>query len=252
MERKLDSQPNDLVSVPPQHHQPRIPLALLFFLMLLPWLWIWIGLTAIKDYRITILTYELLGCLVPAILLKPKRLSLLPFKVPSALLMVMYIALTNVVILTLFKFSHGFHMNWAFFYQQTHGVHLLINGYFWLFTSYFVILNPLFEELFWRGIVYHQWKLRLPVWQANLVSSFFFGAWHWQVLHHFCQPTWALILTGMVMIGGVIFAYTYEKAETLGASVLLHSLGADFPLAFVVYDCILYSTHLFNTHPLGH
>jgi membrane protease YdiL (CAAX protease family) len=241
MERKPNAQPHAITADAPEApHQRRIPLALLLFLMLLPWLWINIGLTILKDYRLTILTYELLGCAFPAFLLKPKQLPLWPIRL-SPWILIINIVLVNVVILSIFKFSNGFNMDWAFFYQQTQGIHLLINGYFWLFASYIVILNPMFEELFWRGIIYEQWKKRVSTRNANLISSFFFGAWHWQVLHHFCQPEWAIALSIMVMVAGVVFAYIYEHTRTLSASMILHGLGADLPMAFVVYDCIVYS-----------
>ncbi|MCE3235292.1 MAG: Abortive infection protein [Vampirovibrio sp.] len=248
MERKLDIEPHNVSGGPtgiehqPQPYRAFLRLAVLFLAMLMPWLYVSYGLLILKDYRLTILMYELLSCGLMVLLSRPK-LRIFPLKMPISRIF-FAVLLVNVLILGTFKATNGFNMDWPMFYERGQATRLLINGDFWIFAAFIVILNPIFEESFWRGTVYREWRKIIGVWPAILVSSFFFGAWHWMVLQTYCQPLWALFLTFLVMVGGVLFAYSYEKTGTLGAPILLHGLGADFPMVFVVYDCILASSHL--------
>lgn len=207
--------------------------------MLMPWVWIGLGLLGLKDYRLAILLYEILGCALPLLIWGGcKRLSdFWPIHIRPLCLFTLIIVM-NITLLSLFKLTQGFGMDWLSFRHQAHNVKLGLTPYFWLFSLYIVTINPFLEESFWRGLIYRKWKSHLGAFRANLLSSFFFGAWHWLVLQHFCRPDWALVLAGCVMLGGVIFTATYEKTGSLGASVLLHALGADFPLVFVAYACL--------------
>ena len=242
MEREFDPQSHPVATEPSLAEQVQsggtgLRVTILIIAMLMPWLWVGLGLVLIKDYRLTILLYELFGCGLMVLLSRPKQMALFPLRVPFSRILVSA-AIVGIVILGVFKGTGGFGMDWDYFYRQAQATHLAINGHFWFFAAYIILLNPLFEEAFWRGAIYREWKEIIGVLPANLVSSFFFGAWHWVVLQHYCQPIWALFLTFWVMVGGVIFAYTYEKTGTLGAPALLHGLGADLPMVFVVYDCI--------------
>lgn len=248
MEREFNPpQPHHLATNEPgiaeqvQSSGTGLRVTILIIAMLMPWLWVGVGLVLIKDYRLTILLYELFGCGLMVLLSRPKQITLFPLGVPISRILISA-GIVNLAILGMFKATNGFGMDWNHFYQQAKATHLYLNGHFWFFASYIVLLNPLFEEAFWRGTIYREWKELIGVWPANFISSFFFGAWHWVVLQNYCEPFWALFLTFWVMVGGVIFAYTYEKTGTLGAPALLHGLGADLPMAFVVYDCIL-ATH---------
>ncbi len=243
MERKPDPQQVEVITVQPEALQSRnkvLRAALLVFLMLWPWLVVSYGLFKLKDYRVTIALYELLCCVLPVMLFRMERLPVWPLKC-SFRQIVLLCVIANIVLLSLFKLSHGFAMDWPLFSARSQGIAMHADVVFWGYGIYLVFFNPLFEEGFWRGVIYQEWRTLLGPWPANIISSIFFGGWHWVILQHFCPPLWATLLTLVVMVGGVLFAYTYEKTGTLGAPILLHGWGADFPLVFVVYTALTQS-----------
>lgn len=74
-----------------------------------------------------------------------------------------------------------------------------------------VLLAPLAEELFFRGLLYGTWRKRLGPWPAAILSSLFFGMVHLQRV---------LPLT----VVGIFFARSYEESETLWVPVLAHTV----------------------------
>jgi membrane protease YdiL (CAAX protease family) len=246
MERQLEPQSlnlnpnlaNDEQLGPLEASVPRIGLAVLVLLMLMPWVWVSLGLLVFGDYRLTIVIYEMLGCALPLMLLGYRHIPLWPLRVNLGWILGLSIAL-GAVIITVYLASGGFGMNWTLFYQQAVKTKLSMDDSFWVFAIVIGLINPFLEEAFWRGLIYQGWKDHVGTGWARWISSFFFGAWHWVVLQHFCNPVWAVVLTLLVMVGGMTFCMLYERTKSLGSSVLLHGLGADFPMIFVVYDCVM-------------
>ncbi len=245
MERESNFQPlqlgTNLDSLAPPGS--RIRLALLWLFMLLPWFWVSLGLLVLQDYRLTIAMYELLGCGLPVLIFSGRQWpAIMPFRVKRRWILLTSLVV-NTVILGAFQLSQGFGMHWDVFHERMQNTHLSADFQFWTFAMYIVILNPIFEEMFWRGVVYREWQSYVNQNKANLISSVFFGAWHWLVLQTYCDPLWAVLLTICVMIGGSLFAYSYQRTGTLASAIALHALGADLPMVFVVYDCIQQGSH---------
>lgn len=229
----------------------KLRLVFLCVSMLMPWFWVGLGLHVLQDYRLTIAMYELLGCGLPILLFTGKRTPpIMPFKIRRRWILFTSL-LVNAVILGTFWATQGFDMDWDVFHQRMESTHLSANFQFWAFALYIVILNPVMEEMFWRGVVYKEWQHYVSIRKANLISSFFFGAWHWVVLQTYCGPVWAILLTIAVMIGGSLFASMYEKTGTLASSIAMHGLGADLPMVFVVYDCIQRGSYWAKLAPLS-
>jgi membrane protease YdiL (CAAX protease family) len=248
MERESDLYPVELKSSSLTASSSHFKLALIVIAILMPWFWVSLGLYVFQDYRLTIALYTLLGCGLPILLFRKKALlPILPFRLKRRWVLLTSI-MANTFILGTFWITQGFQMNWNMFHQRMQNTHLCADIQFWAFALYIVILNPVMEELFWRGIIYKELQDYVSKGKANLISSFFFGAWHWVVLQNYCEPGWAILLTVAVMMGGVLFAYTYEKAGTLAPSITLHSLGADLPLVFVVYYCIQQRSYWSQLH----
>jgi len=76
-----------------------------------------------------------------------------------------------------------------------------------------VVLAPVFEETFFRGLLYPTLRNRLGVWGAVLLNGLIFGVLHF-------QPLYMLSLS----LVGAILAYLYEKTESIVASMLAHGL----------------------------
>jgi membrane protease YdiL (CAAX protease family) len=211
----------------------RSRIALLIALMLLPWACASFGLFVLQDYRMTMLIYGIVCCILPTLLFRQRPIHFLPIK-QNFLLMAGIVAVMNLLILGLFHFTR-FGIDYLSFIERADPIHLIFNRQIIEYGLYFVIINPLLEETFWRGFIYEEWKHFVsPTW-ACLITSFFFGAWHWVIVQDFCSPIWAIILSIAVMIGGFLITRVYDKTGTLGAPVLIHSLGADLPLLIVVF-----------------
>jgi membrane protease YdiL (CAAX protease family) len=249
MERKPDPQQVEVIAVVPEAVQDMSDrrswgrLAIVCFFMIWPWILVGTGLFILKDFRITIVLYELLGCVMPFMVLRRTNVQLFPIGVPIRWIVLMVI-IANIAFLTRWKFMAPDILDWPHFYEHAQNINLGPNNNFWGYGIYLVFFNPLFEESFWRGVIYNEWKNFVSPLTANLISSFFFGAWHWVILQYFCTPFQAIFLTCLVMFGGMIFCYAYERDGTLGASVLMHGWGADFPLMFFVYSAVMNSAGL--------
>ena len=76
-----------------------------------------------------------------------------------------------------------------------------------------VILAPIFEELFFRGLFYPPLRRSLGPTLAIIINGIIFGALHMRYLSII-----SLILVGMIL------AYVYEKTESLYAPILTHAL----------------------------
>ena len=93
----------------------------------------------------------------------------------------------------------------------------------------FVIIAPVIEEIFFRGIIYRGCKSSMGVWPAAFLSAFLFSAIHTSFLGFL--PIFGL---------GIAFAYIYEKAGSLCAPIFFHALynAVSFTGAFLLYQLL--------------
>jgi CAAX protease family protein len=76
-----------------------------------------------------------------------------------------------------------------------------------------VVLAPIFEELFFRGLFYPALRRRLGWKMAIFLDALIFGALHF-------QPLFLISLVGV----GAVLAYLYEKTDSLFAPMITHAL----------------------------
>ncbi len=91
---------------------------------------------------------------------------------------------------------------------------LLESNNLWLFLSYailIVVIAPIVEETFFRGLIYSFIRSKYGVFKGLLVSGMIFGLAH--------QSLWAFVGT---TLGGIGLAYLYEKSKSLYTSILAH------------------------------
>ncbi len=109
------------------------------------------------------------------------------------------------------------------------GVRAELNDFWLLFNV--VLLYPLVEELFFRGILqpilskklHHRWG---PISSANVVTSVIFVAAHF--INH--PPLWALA----TFFPSLLFGYVQERSGNVAAPIILHcSYNAGY---FLVLD----------------
>lgn len=84
----------------------------------------------------------------------------------------------------------------------------------WLFLSYailIVVIAPIVEEIFFRGLVYSYFRGQYGAGWAIIISGLIFSAVHLSL--------WAF---PGIFIGGMGLAYLYERTQSLYTSILAH------------------------------
>lgn len=204
-------------------------------LCLSPWVAVWFGLYQFGSAQLAFLFYHC-TCILGGFLLgspalpKTERVSALRRRI-----LVAVVVMANVATVILYLTVGGHLLDQPTVLQQMKSRGLPPTAYFWLFP-YFAIVNPLVEEYFWRGGIYARLRPLFPSWiHAALISSAFFGAWHWLVIRLFVTPLVALPATVAIMVVGFLLAYLYEEHRRLIYPIALHALAGDIPLLVVLY-----------------
>ncbi|MFO0906816.1 MAG: type II CAAX endopeptidase family protein [Isosphaeraceae bacterium] len=80
-------------------------------------------------------------------------------------------------------------------------------------TAFAVIIAPICEEIFFRGMIFNALKRILPMWAAIIIQATIFGLFHG-------RDAATLIPIGLA---GIIFSLVYERKQRLTASIALHA-----------------------------
>jgi membrane protease YdiL (CAAX protease family) len=75
-----------------------------------------------------------------------------------------------------------------------------------------MILAPLIEELFFRGIVITFLRSIAGAWPAIIISGVFFGAFHY--------PLWQFMVP--LAVFGMVLGYLYVRTNSLTLVILIH------------------------------
>jgi len=216
--------------------------------MLLPLPIVWIGFYVFHSYWFAALSYALIVCAFPSLVFAkrvrelPESLSLqlVPNSQKFSRRMGAVAVLSMGAMLLGWAILSRLMIDWSHLPAQLAAVHCSVDFWFWIFVIYFVVVNPIAEEYFWRGIVYNTLKNLWGTPLAVAVSCILFGGWHWVIIQHFFAPLWHIPLTLMIMVGGMIFTWAYEHTNSLIEPILIHSLGADLPIMVILWQCLAY------------
>ena len=87
---------------------------------------------------------------------------------------------------------------------------------FALLGLFYALVHSFLEEYYWRWFVYDMLKRFVSVPLANLISSLGFMAHHVILLNYYLGWSWMTFLCSAgVAIGGMYWAWLYEKSKTL-------------------------------------
>lgn len=92
--------------------------------------------------------------------------------------------------------------------------------YFWS-VLHLVILAPICEEIFFRGILFQKLKEIMPLFLSLIIQGFIFGISHGALSGHLMQS----IVAGF---SGILYALIYNYKKNLTVSILLHSFCNSF------------------------
>jgi membrane protease YdiL (CAAX protease family) len=100
---------------------------------------------------------------------------------------------------------------------------------------YFVPVNSILEELFWRGVILNLLS-RTPE-RPNRIgavwTAFAFAAWHYLVIRMLVRPGWAELTVACIVGAGVFFSWLYRKSGSIILPILWHGLVFDLPIILI-------------------
>ena len=104
-----------------------------------------------------------------------------------------------------------------------------------LFAAYFLLVNPVIEELYWRGGVQERAR------ELGILRDIFvavpFSLWHIVPIWAVCGPI-AAVLGGMaVYCVGVLLTMIYRQSRSLGRCIAWHAMMADLAVISLMFAC---------------
>lgn len=208
---------------------------LVLLLTLLPWPAVWLGMYRIKSLPWTFVLYHGI-CLLPTAiagrhlwrgaLRLPTRqeigtlLLTAAFVLPLTVVVFLWIGsifIDKADVLSIVT-ARGFHARWLL-----------------PLAVYFVPVNSVLEELFWRGVILNELS-RTPerIARAGAVwTAVTFAAWHYLVVRMLVRPGWAELTVACIVAAGVYFSWLYRKSGSIVLPILWHGLVFDLPLILI-------------------
>lgn len=213
--------------------------AALILWTLLPCLAMWVGLYKLSSAFWAYVIYHLL-CVMPAILWG-RKLWLPTFARPSlrhvGLLIAAAIPFGAVTVI-------GYEINGAMLLSDENVAVLLkelgINrNSFLTFALYSVLVNPLLEELYWRGVVLNELDTaaHINIKHFGIIwSSLAYALFHYLIFRLVLYPGWAEIGTLLLAVYGAILALIYRKSGSILTTALAHGILTDLACVFLLID----------------
>jgi membrane protease YdiL (CAAX protease family) len=211
---------------------------------LTPCLAIWIGMYEIKSAAWTFVIYHGV-CLLPQIIKKRSHWTE-TFRKPTAKQLA-------ILIFSSILFSAG-----AVLLYEIGGKKLLSDStaidllkqqgfnkqLFWPLSFYAIVVNPLVEEIFWRGVVLNELEKPKALFKNFPViwSSFAYALFHYLIFRLVMFPIWAELSTVLLALYGAMLATIYRKTGSILTTAIAHGLLTDMAAIVLILD-------LFRKHP---
>jgi CAAX amino terminal protease family. len=206
-----------------------ISIAFLILVTLLPYVVIWFGMNSIKSAAWSLGLYHLF-CLIPTIVWG-RKYFLKDLHVPK-LWQIGALLLASVLFSTCAFFVYKFLGDIILSSEGTMKL-LIVLGYtkeiFWPLSVYFIVVNSVLEELFWRGVVFNRIDelFHGKKYYGILWSSIAYGAFHYPILQLVVYPGWAEIGALLLAIYGALLAVLYRMTKNIVMPCAAHAVLTD-------------------------
>jgi membrane protease YdiL (CAAX protease family) len=104
-----------------------------------------------------------------------------------------------------------------------------------LFAAYFLLVNPVIEELYWRGCV--QERAREIGMLRDAFVAVPFSLWHIVPIWAVCGPIAAALGGVAVYCVGVLLTMIYRQSRSLGRCIAWHAMMADLAVISLMFAC---------------
>jgi membrane protease YdiL (CAAX protease family) len=104
---------------------------------------------------------------------------------------------------------------------------------------FYSLIHSLLEEYYWRWFAFGQLRKLIPLWPAVLISAIAFAGHHVIVLSEFFReaPWLTWLFASAVTVGGVFWAWLYERTGSLYSTWLSHLL-IDAGIFWIGYELV--------------
>jgi len=213
----------------------------------LPLVFVFFGLVIFKNILITFILYHIIICMVLPVINyyfwdhKPAPLSeMLGLGRKDKRSILQGILIGAVFFIGIIIFFDFVHFN---FLDKKHINNILnslgfSSNIFIYFAIYFILINSVLEELFWRGYLYYQFgkSIRIPF--SSVIISFFFIQYHFFVIGLIFSVQVAFVFIPVIFIVSVIWCYLRHINSNIYAPLISHIM-ADMALIMVFYKYLL-------------
>jgi uncharacterized protein len=237
MNKLTTNQPNVTPKLSPG--KDRIVVMGLLGWTLLPCLAIWTGLCVLKSAAWSFALYHL--CLIPVIVCARTqwyRTWLLPSRSTFTKLCFASIGFSGIALI-------GYELFGKKVLSNSIVIGLLkeigfVDGAFLPLCLYAIIVNPILEEIFWRGIVLNKLEksAALPKHFGILWSSLAYAAFHYTIFRLVMYPIWAELGTMLLAGYGAILAIIYRRTGSILTTGLAHGLLTDLAAVALLLDLL--------------
>lgn len=103
------------------------------------------------------------------------------------------------------------------------------NQLFWPISIYVVLVNPVIEELFWRGVILNALdRLTAPSkWLGITWSSIAYGALHYSIVTLVVGPVIGFACVFFLSLHGALLAVIYRRTQSIIMVTLVHGMLND-------------------------
>ncbi|MBX9951315.1 MAG: CPBP family intramembrane metalloprotease [Candidatus Obscuribacterales bacterium] len=238
MSDQQDQETNSVIDAALREYARLRELWIIICMMILPYSVIWLGMNFFKSAVWSLALYHVF-CLLPGIVWG-RGVFRKTLRIPN------YLELLGLIFASvLFSFASIF--TYKYFgptlLSDTHVFDLLKTlGYsrdvFTPLCIYIVVVNPLLEELFWRGFVMNKLDELCPDFpHCGLIwSSFAYGAFHYPIMQLVMFPGWAEFGTIALMVYGAGLGVLYRKTNSVIMPALAHALLTDLSAVLLMLE----------------
>ncbi|HSI66365.1 MAG TPA: type II CAAX endopeptidase family protein [Planococcus sp. (in: firmicutes)] len=100
-----------------------------------------------------------------------------------------------------------------------------------------LILNPIAEEIYWRGYMFEKLKEHGSAFYTVWMTSIFYAFYHLLTVFPIFQGIFGIVAVLPVLIGGLIWGFMREKTGSVTATIISHGL-ADLGIVCVYWFII--------------
>jgi hypothetical protein len=104
-----------------------------------------------------------------------------------------------------------------------------------IFATYFLIVNPVIEEHYWRGVV--QERARQHGISRDAIVALPFSLWHIVPIWIVCGPVAAILGGVAVYCVGVLLTVMYRQTRAIGRCIAWHAMMADLAVISLMFAC---------------